>query len=98
MPYCYISTFFPFSARGPKQARAHPVCRSIKEEEEEQEGVAFGGSRKPLLLAKTGEKLLRVPGCGLIFGDAISTMPPVFVHMVSNLAAVYETVVLITVR
>jgi KUP system potassium uptake protein len=65
--------------------------------EEEDDDKALGGSKKPLLLA-SGEKLLRVPGCGLIFGDTVSTVPPVFVHMVNNLNAVYETVVLVTVR
>lgn len=81
------------------QTESKSGIRSIKEGDAEDDDVATaGGSRKPLVLAKTGERLLRVPGCGLIFGDAISTAPPVLVHMVSNLAAVYETVVLVTVR
>jgi hypothetical protein len=73
-------------------------CRSAENGAEEDEDTALGGSKTPLLLASSGEKLVRVPGVGLIFGDTVSTAPPVFVHMVNNLAAVYETVVMVTVR
>ncbi len=40
----------------------------------------------------------RVPGTGIVFSDTVSEAPPVFVHMLNNLPAIYETVILLTVR
>ncbi len=60
--------------------------------------VTLGGSLQPLLLAHTGQIVTRVPGTGVVFADTVSEAPPVFTHMLLNLQAVYETVILLTVR
>lgn len=45
-----------------------------------------------------GEVVSRVPGTGVVFSDTVSEAPPVFIHMMNNLPAIYETIILLTVR
>lgn len=77
------------------------MCSSRKraaDEDEDDDGITLGGSKQPLLLAQTGKMVTRVPGTGVVFADTVTEAPPVFTHMLHNLQAVYETVILLTVR
>ncbi len=49
-------------------------------------------------MATNGETVQRFPGAALVFCDSVSEVPPVFTHMLENLPACYETVVLVTIR
>ena len=60
--------------------------------------ATLGGSRVPLTVAGTEEALVRVPGVALLFSDTVTEVPAVFTHMLRNLPAMYETVILVTVR
>ncbi|CAL8468147.1 g7686 [Coccomyxa elongata] len=75
-----------------------PPSNGDEGEEEVDDGITLGGSKHPLLLSRTGEIVKRVPGTGVVFSDTVSEAPPVFVHMLNNLPAIYETVILLTVR
>lgn len=89
------------SLRSPLQAvlsgnlNGTAFCRA---EETDEKCSTLGGSKAPLTVAASGEIVQRVPGVALIFSDTVSEVPPVFTHMLQNLPAMYETVVLITVR
>ena len=64
---------------------------------DESEGTV-GGSRAGLTLAKTGERIARVPGTGLVFCDAVTGVPPLLAQWLDNIGAAYECTVLVTVR
>lgn len=71
------------------------LCR---ESEADEKCLTLGGSTKQLTMATTGQTIHRVPGTALVFCDSISEVPPVFTHMLENLPACYETLVLVTIR
>ena len=60
--------------------------------------ATLGGAKVPLTVAGTEEALVRVPGVALLFSDTVTEVPAVFTHMLRNLPAMYETVILVTVR
>ena len=60
--------------------------------------ATLGGSKVPLTVAGTEEALVRVPGVALLFSDTVTEVPAVFTHMLRNLPAMYETVILVTIR
>ena len=86
--------------------RQQPECETTREDfaalcresEAEEKCLTLGGSAEPLTMATTGQTIHRVPGTALVFCDSVSEVPPVFTHMLENLPACYETVVLVTVR
>lgn len=65
---------------------------------EEESDATLGGSRRPLTLAATGERVARVPGVGLVFSDTVTNVPPVFSKWLENISAVFECTVLVTIR
>lgn len=65
---------------------------------EAESELTLGGSRAGLTLARTGERIARVPGTGLIFSDAVTGVPPVLAQWLDNISAAFECTVLVTVR
>ena len=65
---------------------------------DDDKAATMGGSKVPLAVAGTEEALVRVPGVALLFSDTVTEVPAVFTHMLQNLPAMYETVILVTIR
>lgn len=62
-----------------------------------------GMGEQPISLRRaslTGVKdnVARIPGIGLMYADSIYGVPPVFTHLLTNLPAIYQIVVFVTVR
>ena len=75
-----------------------PSNNCSDEHDDMDKASTLGGSKVPLTVAGTEEALVRVPGVALLFSDTVTEVPAVFTHMLRNLPAMYETVILVTVR
>lgn len=44
------------------------------------------------------DNVARIPGIGLMYADTIFGVPPIFNHLLTNLPAIYQVIVFVTVR
>lgn len=61
-------------------------------------GPAVDGLRDDLMLASTGQTLLRIPAVGLMFADTLYGAPTLLPELVNRWGAVHKILVILTVR
>lgn len=61
-------------------------------------GAAAGSHNDELLLASTGQPLLRIPAVGLMFADTLYGAPTLLPELVNRWGAVHKILIILTVR
>lgn len=80
----------------------HPTADAVEVMDRPKQGTvsaaAVNGLKDDLVLAGTGQTLLRIPAVGLMFADTLYGAPTLLPELVNRWGAVHKILVVLTVR